>query len=364
MGACEACLRRTWLLGRLGGYFEYERGRLDDTLSLDDQSLVELWRDRIGDSLEREYTEFGGTQAETARATAATARLELMCSCEPRYPDCLFELRTPPAVLHVAGGIERFLELTAADPVAVVGARQATEYGRDVATLLGRGISASGLTVVSGMARGVDAAAHRGALMAGGRTIAVLPGSAAEPYPKQHRGLHAQIVGSGVAISEFGPGVSTYRWTFIARNRLIAALSQLTIVVQARTSSGALTTVQYARAMGRAVGAVPGSVMMRQSEGPNAQLTQGAVLIRDSQDVLDTIFGAGSRMASNPDLAGLDAGALAVLEAVSGGADTVAALTRAGIESGQALTVLASLELAGVVRRGVGGRYFATTRLP
>jgi DNA processing protein len=364
MGACEACLRRTWLLGRLGGYFEFERGRFDDTLNLDDQSLVELWRERIGDSLEREYAEFGSTRAEAARATAAASHLELVCICEPRYPDCLFELRTPPAVLHVAGGLERFLGLAAADPVAVVGARQATEYGREVATLLGRGISASGLTVVSGMARGIDAAAHRGALMAGGRTIAVLPGSAAEPYPKQHRGLHAEIVGSGVAVSEFGPGVPTHRWTFIARNRLIAALSQLTVVVQARASSGALTTVRYARALGRAVGAVPGSVMMRQSEGPNAQLAQGAVLIRDSQDVLDTIFGAGSRTAPNADLTGLDPDALAVLEAVSGGADTVAALTRAGIESGQALTVLASLELAGVVRRGAGGRYFATTRLP
>jgi DNA processing protein len=287
--------------------------------------------------------------------------MELLCVCAPTYPERLLQLRTPPAVLHVKGGVERFLELAAADPVAVVGARQATEYGRDVATLLGRGISASGLTVVSGMAKGVDAAAHRGALAAGGRTIAVLPGSAAEPYPKQHRSLHAEIIGSGVAVSEMGPRMATHKWTFIARNRLIAALSRLTIIVQARSDSGALSTVGYARGLGRVVGAVPGSVLMRQSEGPHALLAGGATLIRDAQDVLDTMYGGGARAAANPDLTGLDPVALSVLEAVASGADTVAAVTRTGVESGQAMTTLAGLELAGLVRRGAGGRYIAAT---
>jgi DNA processing protein len=211
------------------------------------------------------------------------------------------------------------------------------------------------------MARGVDAAAHRGALAAGGRTIAVLPGSASEPYPKQHRSLHAEIIGSGVAVSEMGPGMSTYKWTFVARNRLIAALSRLTIIVQARSDSGALGTVGYARALGRGVGAVPGSVLLRQSEGPHAQLADGAALIRDAQDVLDNVYGVGSRTAANADLAGLDQLAISVLEAVAGGADTLGAITRAGVESGPAMTTLAALELAGLVRRGAGGRYVAMT---
>jgi DNA processing protein len=361
MGACEACLRRTWLLGRIGGYLEYARGRLEGALSLDDRSLIELCHGQAGDLVSREYADFDGAQADAARARAEVSGLELVCVCKPTYPDCLLELQSPPAVLHVAGGMRRFLSLASADPVAVVGARQATEYGRDVATLLGRGISASGLTVVSGMAKGVDAAAHRGALLAGGRTVAVLPGSAAEPYPKQHRSLHAEIVGRGVAVSELGPGMPTYKWTFIARNRVIAALSKLTIVVQARADSGALTTVGYARDLRRIVGAVPGSVLIRQSDGPNTQLARGAVLISGPQDVLDTIYGVGARTATNPNLVGLDSLALSVLEAVAGGADTIGAITRDGVESGQALTALATLELAGVVRRGAGGRYVATT---
>jgi predicted Rossmann fold nucleotide-binding protein DprA/Smf involved in DNA uptake len=106
---------------------------------------------------------------------------------------------------------------------------------------------------------------------------------------------------------------------------------------------------------------VPGSVLLRQSEGPHAQLADGAALIRDAQDVLDTLYGAGARTAANPDLTGLDPLAVSVLEAVAGGADTLAAVTRAGVESGQAMTTLAGLELAGLVRRGAGGRYVATS---
>lgn len=364
MGACEPCLRRTWLLARLGGHLENERGKLDAALGLDDLSLIELWHASTGERLGREYAEFGTEQADAARAAAEESGLELLCLCRPAYPDRVLELPNPPAVLHIAGGVDRFLALAAAEPVAVVGARQASEYGRDVATLLGRGISASELTVVSGMARGVDAAAHRGALLAGGRTIAVLPGSAAEPYPKEHRSLYAQIVSSGVAVSEFGPGMSTYKWTFIARNRIIAAISRLTVLVQAREGSGALSTVRCARALGRRVGAVPGSVLMRQSDGPNAQLSRGALLIRDAQDVLDTLYGVGTRRASNADLAGIEPISRTVLEAVAGGADTIASLIRAGVESGHVLSALATLELAGLVRRGAGGRYVATTGFP
>lgn len=343
---------------------EYERGsRLEETLALPDAHLLDLWHGRRKDSLSSEYESFSGRDAQAARRTAEASAVALLCICQPEYPDALRELIAPPAVLHVAGGIDRFLEFVHADPVAVVGARRATEYGRDVATSLGRGISASGLSVVSGMASGIDAAAHRGALMAGGRTVAVLPGSVSEPYPKQHRGLHAEVIRWGVALSEFSPGMPVRRWSFIARNRLIAGLSRLTIVVQAAGDSGALNTVERAHALGRRVGAVPGSVLMRQSEGPNAELARGATVIRDVQDVLDAIFGAGEHEAATTlDLSGLDESALAVLEMITGGVDTVSAITRAGFESAQALGALAGLELAGAVRRGAGGRYFATVK--
>jgi DNA processing protein len=360
--ACDDCLRRTWLIERVSGYLEFQRKRVDDVLSLADEPLIELWqecRERRGteDALDREYRRFGAARAEAARARAEAAGLELMCVCETAYPQRLRRLFSPPAVLHVAGGMRRFLELAAADPVAIVGTRRPTTYGTDVATLLGRGVSVSGLCVVSGMAMGIDAAAHRGALAGGGRTIAVLPGNAGVPYPKTNQQLHRQILLTGVAVSELGVGSSVRRWTFIARNRIIAALAELTIVVQGKSRSGALTTANLARRLGCRLGAVPGSVLTSQSEGPHRLLRDGAVLIRDPQDVLDSLFGAGARAVLDPALNGLRDEQRAVLEAIRSGADTLAALSAAGIGGGDALRLLAELELAGCVRRATGGRY-------
>jgi DNA processing protein len=262
--------------------------------------------------------------------------------------------------LHVVGGLSRFLELAADDPVAIVGTRRPTIYGTDVAAILGRGVSVSGLCVVSGMAIGVDAAAHRGALTGGGRTIAVLPGCAAEVYPKANRRLYDQILRNGVAVSEFGPGVPVRKWTLLARNRIIAALSELTIVVQGRRRSGALHTAQAARNVGSRLGAVPGSVLVAQSEGPHELLRRHAALIRNPQDVLDALFGAGTRAVLEPSLNGLRDEQRALLDAIRSGADTLAALAGRGEEGGDALTLLAELELAGCVRRATGGRYVVT----
>lgn len=365
MPACDDCLRRTWLIERVSGYLEFQRNRIDDILSLQDQPLIESWQEKCGTKqpeqhLDREYQRFGAAQAEAARGRARTAGLELLCICEPAYPERLLRLFGPPAVLHVAGGLSRFLELAAADPVAIVGTRRPTIYGTDVAGLLGRGVSVSGLCAVSGMAVGVDAAAHRGALAGGGRTIAVLPGCAAEVYPKTNRQLYDQILRNGVAVSELGPGTSVRKWTLIARNRIIAALSELTVVVQARERSGALNTATATRGVGSRVGAVPGSVLLAQSEGPHELLRGGAALIRNPQDVLDALFGAGNRAILDPGLNGLRGEQRALLEAIRSGADTLAALASRGGEGADALTLLAELELAGCVRRATGGRYVVT----
>jgi DNA processing protein len=230
-------------------------------------------------------------------------------------------------------------------------------YGTDVASRLGRGVSVSGVTVVSGMALGIDAAAHRGALAGGGRTIAVLPGCASAPYPKENRQLYNQILRNGVAVSELGVGTSVWRWSLISRNRIIAALSELTIVVQGRSRSGALATAKLARKAGCRVGAVPGSVLVPQSEGPHKLLRDGAVLVRDSQDVLDAVCGVGARTAVDPVVGALSPGGRAVLAAIRGGANTVAELSRAEVADGPILALLAELELAGCVRRVAGGRY-------
>ena len=159
-----------------------------------------------------------------------------------------------PAVLHVAGDPE---VLPAPDEVAVaiVGARRATPYGLEVARALGRGLAAARVTVVSGMALGIDAAAHAGALEVGGPTIAVLAGGADVPYPRSRPALHRRIVGGGgCVVSEMPPGFTPLKWGFPARNRIIAGLAAATIVVEAAERSGSLITAEFAQDLGRVVG--------------------------------------------------------------------------------------------------------------
>ena len=360
-------MRRTWLLERVSSYLEFQRRRPEAILAVADLGLIDLAQERLGINIHDQYLAFGPEEAERERRKAAAAGLELLCACDSEYPYPLLALGDArPAVLHVAGGMQRFLELAGADPVAIVGARRATEYGTAAARMLGRGLSASGLTVVSGLAVGVDVAAHEGALAAGGQTIAVLAGSAAQANPKANRHVYARIRRDAAAVSELGPDAVSRRWAFVARNRIIAALSKLTVVVQARDRSGTESTVQVARALGRSVGAVPGSVLSRLSDGPNSMLAQGASLIRGPQDVLDTIFGVGARIAQEQTRRALDQEQLAVLDALASGADTLAALGRldalaapghATTDGEHLMTTLAGLELAGFVRRTTGGRY-------
>jgi DNA processing protein len=358
--ACDDCLRRTWLLEAMGAHLDFRTGSMIDVLDLDDNSLIALTGGEMRRTLARRHSGFAAVDAQLLRSRAQAASLTQLCRCEASYPTALEGVRASPAVLHVAGGLERFLTLCAEDAVAVVGSRKANEYGIDVARALGRGISASGLTVVSGMALGVDSACHEGALMAGRRTIAVLPGCAAETYPRSKRVLHRQILEAGAAISETGPGAAIRRWMFPARNRIIAALCRLVVVVQAGSGSGALLTVDAARAYGREVGAVPGSVLHVLSAESNALIAGGGWLIRDAQDVLDVIFGVGERVASNSCTRSLEPGQRAVIDAIRAGTDTAAELARLGHGGEQGLATLASLELAGVIRRTTGGRYAVT----
>lgn len=374
--ACDSCLRRTWLVGRLGGHLDHQRGPIDQILGLEDRALLALWgavasrraaRHRAGDRqagetvrLDREYTRFGAGPAQAMRDRAAAAGLELICRCDAAYPASLELLQGPPAVLYVAGGSARLRALIEGGAVAVVGTRRPSAYGVELARRIGRGLSASGLAVVSGMAAGIDADAHRGALAAGGRTVAVLPGCASEPYPKANRRLYGQILESGVAVSELGVGAPVRRWSLLARNRIIAALAQFTLVVQGAGRSGALTTAALAAELGRPVGAVPGSALAPQSEGPHSLLRAGAVLVCGPQDVLDAVYGVGARRAGDQARAQLRPEQRLLLDAIAAGADSVTALERQGGGEGgggQLLVALAELELAGCVRRAPGGRY-------
>jgi DNA processing protein len=352
--ACDRCLERAWLLGRISGHLDRVRGEIEEVLMLASDELIAAVGGRRRAELRRRLR---GFDASAARRREAAAGIELICHCDPAYPVRLAQLTSPPAVLHVAGGLNRFLELAAADPVAIVGARRTSSYGVEVARSLGRGLACAGVTVVSGMALGIDSAAHAGALSSGGPTIAVLPGAGDSPYPRARRALYRQLIASGAAVSELPAGVAVRRWMFPARNRIIAALATMTVVVEAGARSGALLTAAFARDLGRPLGAVPGRITAPQAVGPNGLLADGAHLVGGPQDVLDAVFGTGARVASTDDRPQLNAEQRALLGAIADGHDTAAALSSAGVAADAGLAALASLELAGYIRRGPGGRF-------
>ena len=352
--ACDPCRRRTWLLEALAGHLDTARSRIDALLALPDDELIEAVGGEDRDALR------GAAQQLDPVALGercGDAGLEAICRCHPVYPASLRELPAPPAMLHVVGGLERLTELAGEEPVAIVGARRASAYGLQVGRSLSAELAAAGVTVVSGMALGIDAVAHQGALDGGGGTVAVLPGGADRPYPAAHRRLHARIRERGVIVSELGPGVVPRRWMFPARNRIIAALSALTVVVQARSGSGALLTAGWAGRLGRSIGAVPGPITSPLSAGPHALLAAGAQLIGGAQDVLDSLYGAGAVPAPARRRAALDPQLTALLDAIADGEEAAVACARAGLDADGGLAALASLELAGMVRRGAGGRY-------
>lgn len=351
-GACDECLARTWLLGRLSVHLELERARIAELLALGDGALLASVAADERATLAGELRRFDAGQR---RAECAAAGVELICRHDPGYPPALDDLGGPPAVLHVAGrgGLDAGLD----GAVAVVGSRAPSPDGVEVARALGRGLAAAGVTVLSGMANGIDAAAHEGALDVGGSTIAVLAAGPGEARPVAQRALHRRILEHGGAISEFGPGLATRRWMFPARNRLIAALAGVTVVVEASERSGALLTARYATELDRTVGAVPGRVTSPRSRGPNGLLATGAVVVRDAQDVLDELYGAGVRLAPIDARAAPVGEAAAMLAAIADGLDATTARTRAGLDPSAALVVLAALELDGWVRRAPGGRY-------
>ncbi|HEX8206032.1 MAG TPA: DNA-processing protein DprA, partial [Solirubrobacteraceae bacterium] len=243
--------------------------------------------------------------------------------------------------------------------VAIVGMRRASSYGRDVARALARDLAAAGVPVVSGMALGVDSDAHAGALDAGGLTVAVLASGADVPYPPSKRRLYEEIRRRGLVVSEMPPGFRARKWCFPARNRIIAGLGDLTIVVEAAERSGSLITADLAAKIGREVAAVPGPVTSPGAAGTNALLRDGATLVRNAQDVLDALFGVGNAPPPRRRTAdGLDPPLRLLLDAVAHGRDTVAALAGASPDQAEAALVgLTELELRGLVRREPGGRY-------
>ena len=202
-----------------------------------------------------------------------------------QLPPLLAAIHDPPPGLFLRGIADA--ELLARPAVAVVGARQCSGYGASVARMLGRELAAAGLVVVSGLARGVDAEAHRGALEGGGPTVGVLGCGIDRDYPAAHAQLARRIAATGLVVSEYAPGVAPAPWRFPARNRIIAGLCAATVVVEARERSGALITADLALEGGREVLAVPGEIGSSLSAGTNALLKLGAAPLTRVDDVLE-----------------------------------------------------------------------------
>lgn len=211
--------------------------------------------------------------------------IEILSASSPQYPRILDEIYDPPSVLFCAG------QITAADEIAVaiVGTRHATQYGKKVAEQLARGLAMAGITVVSGLARGIDAVAHRAALDAGGRTLAVLGGGILNVYPAEHAGLADEIKKSGAVLSEALPNVAPKSGCFPRRNRIVSGLSLGVVVVEAGDRSGASISARMAMEQGREVFAVPGRIDSRMSTGCHKLLKDGAKLVQSVDDILDEL---------------------------------------------------------------------------
>lgn len=280
--------------------------------------------------------------AELGRLRAGGYRF--LARSNPIFPPLLRAIHDPPPGLFVRGAGDA--EILSRPAVALVGARACSPYGRQVARRLGRELAAAGLVVVSGLARGVDGEAHRGALEASGTTVAVLGCGIDRDYPAAHRTLAAEIVRAGLIVSEYAPGIEPAPWRFPARNRIVAGLCAATVVVEARERSGALITCDLALEEGREVFAVPGEITSALSAGSNALLRLGATPCTGAADVLES-FGLVVPTPVEPELG---AAAAAVLERVRAAATTADELARAtSLPAGELAAALTELELAGAV---------------
>jgi DNA processing protein len=346
--ACDACLRRGHLVGHLAphiaGILDRRRKRPAGLLSLPDEVLVEAV---AGNERKAAYAYLESFDPTRARELLEAAGVGSACIHGGAYPDVLSDLTDAPAALFHVGRCELLAGVDTEPAATVVGTRRASPYGLGVAHELGRGLGAAGITVVSGLALGVDAAAHRGALEVGGGTVAVLACGPDVPYPRRHSELHRQIRVEGLVVSEMPPGTPAYRWSFPARNRVMAALGRVTIVVEAGEHSGTLITAEVAQDIGRTVAAVPGRVTSRMAAGGNRLLREGAAVVRDAQDALDELLGVGARAAVEPASASLDP----LLDAVEAGLDIDDICAAAVVTAGEARAGLAGLEAKGLVRR-------------
>jgi DNA processing protein len=282
----------------------------------------------------------------------------LLVWSDPDYPVLLREITDPPMMLYVIGQREALSN----PQLAIVGSRNPSPMGRENAQAFARSLAAAGLTVTSGLALGVDGAAHRGALAAGGTTIAVTGTGLDRVYPARHRELAHEIVAHGALVSEFALGTPPLPENFPIRNRLISGLSLGTLVVEAALASGSLITARLATEQGREVFAIPGSIHAPQARGCHALIRQGAKLVETAQDILEELGPLASvARAAAPENAApvptLDAPMAALLQQIGHDPVSVDALIeRSGLTADAVSSMLLQMELNGLVSSCPGGK--------
>jgi DNA processing protein len=354
--ACGACLRRSRLLAHLAPRITGllgRRGRAPGLLALSDDDLLAAAAGSHHEWM-RERMQSFSEGAE--RRALDDAGVLAVCRHSGSYPVSLGQLPDPPTTLFCLGRVGTLALLRDEPAVAVVGTRRPSPYGNEVAYGLGRGLGASGVTLVSGLALGIDATSHRGCLDGGGVPVAVLACGPERAYPLRHRTLHARVAAAGLVLSELPPGTGAHRWSFPARNRIMAGLSRMTVVVEAADPSGSLITAEFARELGRTVAAVPGRITASMAQGTNGLLRDGAVPVTGVADVLDELFGVGVRCAPATARAPGGSDLRAVLEAVEAGCGVDEIGTRAGLAASEVRVALGRLEAGGhIVRGGLGG---------
>jgi DNA processing protein len=259
------------------------------------------------------------------------------------YPPSLVDLAVPPEQLYALGDPA----MLDAPRVAVVGTRDPTAYGLRMTRAIVAGLARAGVCIISGMARGIDAAAHRAALEVGGRTVAVMGTGIDVPYPVAHRELHQMLAERGLVVSEYGSGIRAHRGAFPRRNRIIAALAPVTMVVEAGARSGALNTAGQALELGRTVAAVPGPIDSPQSTGTNELIRDGAAVIAAVGDALSL---AGVDAPSRRRDLELGARESLVWNALgAGGLDVDTLSNRSNLPARECLAAVTSLEILGLV---------------
>jgi DNA processing protein len=359
-------MRRAWLLDRVGVTLDFKArdlSRFWRLLELPDRELIDAIGGRRRGQLHQEYGQRTPTLVDAQEGTTTT------CRHRSPYPRRLREAALAPRALSVHGGIERLGEMLGQKVVAIVGTRRATDYGIETARELARDLAGCGITIAGALDEGIAAAAHTGALEAGGRTLAVMAGNVERCSPAWCRALYDRILRGGCAIAELldRSGSRPRRWWQPGRARTLALLADLVIVVEAEEHLWELACGHVAQTYGTPVAAVPGRVSSPASEGSNALLIEGARLVRGPQDALDVLYGVGEHEIPNQ-TSGISDGVVEleprlaqVLDMVGNGYDTPARLASCGQDPGEIAVALIELELQGLLVRGDGGRYLPSS---